>query len=269
MQFPLIETEKQKTKTRVDFRIDEFRKLMIQKGLNITWYQSAECPCHEKSSAFGLDLNSYTDISSATGHRKNNCPVCKGSGFILHSAQVIKAICTASRGDVKTGNYGQVRDEFMEFTFFPEHLPSYGDHMILNDSVLIWRELFDKTANNIETLSHTIVERELILATGEKTVGVLYLHITDANGNALVNGERIQDIHFGITDGKIDWTKGTTPNPPATGVKYSVAYYTHPQYVLIDHPHSVRDTILKNRSTLAVDTPTPMLVQARGKLILT
>jgi len=266
MQFPITETEKQKNKARVDFRLDEFRKLMVQKGLNVTWYQSAHCPCFENSNDFGLNLRDYNDTNSKTGHNRTSCPVCKGTGTILHSAQTIRVIATQSKGDVKHGMYGQMRDEFMDFTFYPEHLPSYGDHIVLNDSVIVWRELYEKSSSNLETLSHPIVQRDLVLTTGEKTVGVLYLHVTDTNGNQVA--ERIQDVHFGITNGKIDWTKGTTPTPPPVGSKYSIAYYVEPHYVIIDHPHSVRDTVLKNRTTLAVETPAPLLVQARAKLIL-
>ncbi len=268
MQFPIAETEKQKNKTRVDFRVDEFYKLIVQKGLHVKWSQSAHCPCHQDTRQYGLDLRDVTDVDVKAGEHRHDCPVCRGSGVILHSPQIVRAICTSSAGEVKIGSFGQVRDEIINLTLLPEHLPSYGDHFKIENSVLIWREVKQKTASNVEALSHTIVERTLGLETGDLTLGVLYLHIADINGNAALNGERVQGVHFGITDGKIDWTKGTSPNPPALNTKYSVAYYTKPKYVIIEHPHTIRDTLLKNRTTLSVETPQELLVQAKAKLIL-
>ena len=267
MLFPVIETFKDKTKTRVDFRTNEFTKLLLQRGLNLSWSQAAECPCHTKSTNYGLDLQNVTDINATPDEYNTACPICKGNGLILHSPQNIRGIITSAKGDIEITKHGQAQIETVEISLRPEHLPSFGDQFKLVDSVIIWRESQVKTNTNTQALSRKIVSRTLDLATGEKTVGVVYLHIADANGLAVVGGELIEGIHFGITNGDIDWTKGTTPTPPATGRRFSIAYYTHPIYQVIEHPHTIRDTILMNRSTAQVETPTAMLVQAKAKLL--
>jgi len=267
MQFPIVETFKDKTKTRVDFRTNEFNKLILQRGLNLSWTQASECPCHSKSVNYGLDLKNITDINTTPDEYNVNCPICKGNGLILHSEQQVRGIITAGKSDIEITKYGQIPIETVEISLRSEHLPSFGDQFKLVDSVFVRRESHIKTNTATQALHYKIAERSLTLATGPKTVGVIYLHIADANGLAVVGGELIEGIHFGITNGDIDWTKGTTPTPPVTGRRFSVSYYAHPIYQVIEHPHTIRDTILMNRSTAQTETPTAMLVQAKAKLI--
>lgn len=264
--FPIDENiNKRKTLTRADFRPEELRRLIIQKGLRCEWTQASQCPCSQKSTEYGLDLRDVTDIDSNPGLNNQSCPVCKGNGFIYHSPQEIKAITTGVRTDTEVAEYGLNRTGDVKFTVQPEHLLSYGDRIKLKDSVIVYREVLTKTASNTVSLKFPIVQRTLDIVGGPLTIGVTYCHIADSNGLTLVNGERIQGTHFTVdVSGRLVWNGDV--NTPAVGTKYTVNYYAHPTYVIIDYPHTVRDTFNMFK-TNGLEVPTPLPVQAVAKLI--
>jgi hypothetical protein len=265
--FPIDENlNKRKTLTRADWRHEEIRRLIIQKGLNIEWTQSAQCPCHQKSTQYGLDLRDVVDIDATPGANNQSCPVCNGTGLIHHSSQDIKAIVTTAKGDTEIGEFGQYRRDEAKFTTQSEHLLSYGDRLKLKDSVLVMRETLTKAASNTVTTKLPIIQRTLSLETGALTIGVIYCHLADANGLAIANGIRIQGTHFTVDNqGRIVWNGDA--NTPAVGTKYSISYYANPTYIIIDHPHTVRDTINLFK-TNNIETPTALPVQAYARLIV-
>jgi len=266
-QFPIDENKnKRKTLVRADFRPEEIRRLILQKGINVEWSQSAQCPCHQKSSQYGLDLRDVSDIDVTPGTNNQSCPVCKGSGLIYHSAQDIKAIVTENKGVTDIAEYGQYRKDTAKFSLQSEHLVSYGDRLKLKDSVIVFREVLTKTASNTVTTKLPIVQRTLDLVGGIKTIGVIYCHLADSNGLAINGAVRIQDTHFTVDNqGRIVWNGDA--NTPAVGTKYTITYYVNPTYVVIDHPHVIRDTINLFK-TNNIETPTALPVQAFAKLIV-
>jgi len=265
--FPIDENlNKRKTLTRADFKPEEFRRLIIQKGLNVEWSQSAQCPCHQKSTQYGLDLRDVVDIDATPGSNNQSCTVCNGTGLIHHSPQDIKSIVTTAKGNTEIGEFGQYRKDEAKFTTQPEHLLSYGDRLKLKDSVLVIRETLTKAASNTVSAKLPIIQRTLSLATGTVTIGVIYCHLADANGLAIPGAVRIEGTHFNVDNqGRIVWNGDA--NTPAIGTRYSISYYANPTYVIIDHPHSVRDTINLFK-TNNIPIPTALPVQAYARLIV-
>lgn len=74
-------------KGRVDFKMDEFRRLIDNKGLNILWSQTAECPCAKSTTQdFSMDLTEigFEDVEVLAGY-SSVCPICGGGGLVIHS----------------------------------------------------------------------------------------------------------------------------------------------------------------------------------------
>jgi hypothetical protein len=258
----ILQTPQQSlVKTRTDFRIEEFRKLIQQKGLNIEWQQTIECPCFMKSTtSLNLNLSAVNDIDANEAGSSSSCPVCEGKGFIRHSSQNIKAITTNAGGNEEVGKYGSYRKEKVKFTLEPEHLPSYGDRFIMKDSVIIYRDKIEISVFGSCTLSKTPETRNLTLVSGLTPVNILYMHRSDADGNAIVGGEiPVDDITL---NGNVI-TFNNAANTPVIGSKLSIAYYINPSYVVINHPHSIRDTFVR---TNQVEIPSPMPVQVECKM---
>jgi hypothetical protein len=264
-QFPIDETiNKRKTLTRADFRPEEFRKLIIQKGLKVEWTQNSPCPCSQNSTQYGLNLQNITDVDASPGTNNQSCTVCGGSGLIYHSSQEIRAIMTQGKADNNIALSGLRREEDVKFTTMSEHLLSYGDKIKLKNSVIVQNETLTKTASNTVTLKYPIIRRTLELATGQKTIGVLYCHLANSTGVAIPGAERIEGIHFNVNNsGQIVWLGDA--NTPAVGTKYSISYYANPVYIIIDHPHTIRDTFNLFK-TDGVETHEALPVQAYGRL---
>ena len=50
---------------------------------------------------------------------------------------------------------------------------------------------------------------------------------------------------------------------PAEGDRYSIAFYTHPTYRIIDHPFAIRDTWIHKKSVNPTYRSMPVKTQAR------
>lgn len=250
------------TKTRADFRIQEFRKLIKQKGLVLTWQQTIDCPCNIQTSVDGrLDLLNVVDIDAQKGGHRSDCNICGGSGLIRHSEQDIKAIVTKSEGEEIVEKHGLLRIESINLTLEPEHLPSYGDRFVLKDSVIVWREVLVMPAGGTLTTTKPIVERTLTLQTGDSVVGVLYIQTTDSTGQTIIAAQ-IPDTDYTINaNGSITFTNAA--NAPAEGTRVAISYYTNPSYVVSEYPHTLRDTFIREKS---IEVFSPMLVQCKAKM---
>jgi hypothetical protein len=253
----ILQTPQQSlTKTRADFRIEEFRKLIQQKGIRLQWEQTVSCPCFLKSStSVGMNLIEVQDIDANEAGPNPNCPACKGTGQIRHSAQEIKAIMTSSAGEETVEKFGLHRKERCKITLEPEHLPSYGDKFLLLDSVYVKREVVDIVAQGSATLRNPPQTRTLTLAGGQTDVNILHIYPSDANGIAQLNAEiPVSDITLnGDTI-----TFNNAANSPPQGAKISVSYYHSPTFIAVGHPHTIRDTFVR---TNQVEVPSPMPVQ--------
>jgi len=262
MLFPV--PQQNLTLTRADFRITEFRKLVQQKGLRLQWEQTLSCPCTTKTqNNFKMNLSGVSDISAKAAGNSPSCPVCNGKGLIRHSAQEIKGIITSATGEEKVDKYGLVRDERVKITVEPEHLPSYGDKFTLKDSVIVWNEIVTMpTVGNTIELKSKIVTRSLNLASGPTNVNILYIQKTDATGNAILDGTvPTTDFTVNVLTNEITFTNPATR--PLADSRISVSYYTNPSYVVVEYPHTFRDTFVNANAT---ENFTPMVVQVECRM---
>jgi len=253
----ILQTPQQSlVKTRTDFRIEEFRKLIQQKGLRMQWQQTIECPCFIKTStSVGMNLIEVQDIDANEAGPNSSCPSCKGTGFIRHSLQEIKGIMTSSVGEEKVEKFGLHRKERCKITLEPEHLPSYGDKFKLLDSVMVKREVVDIDILGQATLSSEPLTRSLSLAAGQTDVSILYIYPSDINGQAQLNAEiPLNDITLNADV----ITFNNPANTPPVGSKLSVSYYYAPTFNVIGHPHTIRDTFVRTNN---VEIASPMPIQ--------
>jgi len=237
----------------VDFDPERFRKIIFSHGMRVTWEQASECPCirsKDELLAKGDGLVSEltaAGIAALTAEPRPECPVCAGKGYLYHSAQEIRATATGAQSNPQAFTaYGEYARGMLSFSLLPEHLPSYQDRFTLLDSVLVYRETQTRTAAVLEPLRYPVVSRDLDLEGGVTSVDVLYLIRTDPDGLPPFDGSGVmtKGVDFAVgAGGEIDWTLGDAgQTAPVEGAHYSVAYYAHPRYVVIDHPHVYRDT---------------------------
>tara|TARA_Y100000592_G_scaffold38382_2_gene60743 strand:- start:14836 stop:15639 length:804 start_codon:yes stop_codon:yes gene_type:complete len=249
------------TKTRADFRDVEFRKLIAQKGLNVKWTQTAQCPCSVKTEDLNMDIDyigANAPDKSIDYSNQNACTVCDGGGKIYHSPQDIQAVVTGAEGDYLNARFGGYRDGVINLTLNPEHLPAFGDRFELLDSVMLYQETIEDNGQNTLALRFPIQRRTLALVGGNKTVGVTYCSY--AVNNLTVDAELEEGIHFDVLDNEISWRANQKPE---NVTKFTFSYYIHPSYICVGFPNSVRDTHVRFKQTVEVNTPLPIRIQAK------
>ena len=269
-----METKKQNLyRTRADFRVDELRRTVQQKGIYLVWEQQAICPCNIKdSSEYGLDIDVIDDISVNSKQNNISCPVCNGEGRIFHSPEEIQAIMTRPNTESgivnqKTTEYGLYQDSFANFTLEPEHCVSFGDRLTLRDSLMIFKEVIEKSDSLIDVTRFPIRKYGFETSSGLVQLGVLYLHVADASGLTIPGGVLEEGIDFEITeDGEIDWTICDPDKLPEEGQRLSVTYYANPTYIVVKIPYIIRDTVNIAYTPEADNQFKHLLVQVTAKL---
>jgi len=254
------------TKTRADFRDVEFRKLIAQKGLNVRWTQTAQCPCSTKTTDLNMDIDyigADAPDKAVDASFNTDCPVCDGEGKIYHSAQNIQAVVTGAEGDFLNARFGGYRDGVINLTLNPEHLPAFGDRFELLDSVMLYQEIVEENGEDTLALRFPIQQRTMKLIDDNNnpvdvTVGVVYASYSLNTSLVTQNTELVEDEDFEIVDNEIRWL-----NRPNNVNKYTFSYYIHPSYTCVGFPNSVRDTHVRFKQTSEVNTPLPVRIQAK------
>ena len=223
-------------------------------GLALTWEQAAECPCARRTPAVITSITSTvldrTQGRSTTDEPQPDCPVCDGRGYFHHSPQQIKGIVTSAESKPERFSmWGEHAVGMISVSLLPEHLPSYLDRFTLGTSVQLFRETRTRTSAVVENLRYPIVSRSLQLVGGATEVGATHAHKANADGTASANGGLTPGQDFVVTaEGAIDWSLGVASGTaPALGTRYSISYYAHPSYLVINHPHVARDTVVKHK----------------------
>lgn len=255
-----------KINPRPDFRPEEFRKLMFHRGMDMLWEQAQECPCRRRSSDFAgqrFGGGIGPDPGSTTTEARPDCPLCEGEGYFHHSPQVIKGLVTrASSTPEAYAAWGEYARGMIYLTFLPEHLPGLFDRFTMQNSAMVFRESKLRTSDGVEKLRYPIVSRQLDLDTGLASVDVLQLQSSSTQGVTGAGDALVKGVDFDVTEnGELDFTIGG--NPPEEGTRYSVSYYAMPRYVVVDHPHTHRDTFVKVKAPQIQFAPMPVQCMAR------
>jgi len=227
-------------KNRADFRVEKFRQVIRQKGYFLIWRKALLCTCR----------NPETEQARA------DCDVCDSSGFFYIEPLKVQGIMTnlEKKKDIYR-HLGEWLEGTSMVTVEPEHRLGYRDSLEMVHSVMTFNEWIEKD-NRRGTRSKLPVNHD---AARYRISRMLHL-MFDVNDQPVSVEEGVQ---FRITkDGWIEWI-GSGINIPA-GTIFSANYEFHPVWVVINHPHGIRDTVADFKQ--AEPTAQAMPVQAAVKL---
>lgn len=195
---------------RTDFQIQEFYRRLEQMGYAMYWEKSALCSCIPK------DRDGQPDF---------NCPQCKGKGRYWYDNQVIKGVMTSLTGKEVWNQSGEILQGTSWFTSHGWNRVGYWDRLTNAHSKMRWSEILTRgTYGTIDRLRF-------------EPVNILDLRtVTQKYKNG---------IDFTFEGGGIKWISGEIA--PPVGEQYTVDYYTHPRWIVIDVPNIVRDTFVKSK----------------------
>jgi hypothetical protein len=139
----------------------------------------------------------------------------------------------------------------------PEHIPCFGDRIVLKDSVMLFREVVVCDGEDTTALRFDIVNYNTDYAGAAENV--VYAHATNADGTTADN-PLVKGTDFTVANNQISWS-GT---PPTDGTRVTFTYYINPTYTIISYPNSIRDTKVMRKAS--EQSHQPLLVRAQAKL---
>ena len=182
-------------KGRVDLRVDDFDRLIDQKGVNVKVYRTSYCP-------------NVKSIDAA--EHEINCPLCNGSGYLDRYPICTKAfIQNQDLERQMEGHAGQHDGNSVAMTFpIGIELQYFTRVDLIDFTDIYFQRILRKPGSNIDVLKYRACKVNMII---------------DKN-----NVEYFQDQDFKIDpSGNIMWT---TLRKPADNVIYSVHYESHVQF---------------------------------------
>lgn len=255
----LLEGQKEAGK-RVDFKPDDYVLLVETKGYRLAWSRAAFCPCKP--------INAQTEQSDP------NCSLCEGSGWIRFrpegavtnteltgdldelqqsivddKAAVIRGIMSGITNNRVPYDQALPRLEGMvQVTTRHENKLGYYDRLVNLDSTVVYAQVYDYGGEAETALRYPARYINLIQSTTQN-----FLEVSDDNPTG----------DFRLVGGKIVWESGKAP---PTDERLAVHYLTHPTWRVIEHPHALRTTPVKFKTTSAVGDPRALPVQGVCKL---
>jgi hypothetical protein len=267
-----------KVTPRADHQLLQYVQQIYSDGVYAIWQQAAECPCRQRAQEI---LPGSPGPSTAWGREpRPDCPVCAGMGYYLHSEQEIRLLVLGVQRHAQipgSNAVAEYADGECYLTTLPEHVPSYLDRFTLRDSVVVYRETAQRrevspgVGETISATRYPIRSQTYTLLTGpggapqSVVVNVLALQSTQEDGSTEPGLQLVRGVDFTVTqDGRIDWTLGdVTGKAPPPGGWYGISYYCRPVYVVIDHPHPLRDVFVQLKSPTESFVRLTILARAR------
>lgn len=231
---------------RGDFEPEEFRRKLATHGADLIWEAAYECPCGRKMADVASELMSdfSLDATQTTGDHQSACTMCKGSGYILTDAQPVKGFVQSVRvSNGRAAPAGEYDSGRVQITLFPETKPSMGDRFTRVNSVIVVREMRQRSTDVVEAMRFPVAGQVQDLATGKRNVRTLRVQKANASNITTSADVLVEGTDFDVNgQGKIDWTKGiANGHAPVTGAHYTASYYANPRYVVTDDGHGTRD----------------------------
>lgn len=228
--------------------LDALINLIEARGTRIAWSRASSCPCR---------LNDETEQPDP------NCTLCSGLGWFYFGPNNYKApddvgdltpLQTAIQEEdgacIVRGLVQRIKSEHMPYTEMgpwrvgemmvtvrPENKIGYYDRIILLDSVIVYDEVIEIPNGISTTMSYTMNLRYRAQA-----VNAIFslTNRYEEGGDFTVNDQ-----------GVVIWDPGSAP----AGERVSVHYLTHPSFLIVDRPHTARQSSTYRKPTTTRTTP--------------
>lgn len=222
---------------RVDFNPAEFEQAIEGHGYRLAWTRAAKCPCRP--------LNPQTDQSNY------NCPRCHGAGYTYfgpaqpQDLRTVGVLSDVQRAVIEAQNAFVIRAIMTGLSSETQPWKNIGGWRSGNASLTVRCDNKLAYWDRLVAIDSTLVYYELLTADGGPTLATRYYVTGDV---ALVMDDNfrryVQDEDFDVVRGRITWRSA----PPPGGTPLSVHYQTYPTWIVLSHPHTVRNTYVNTRA---------------------
>jgi hypothetical protein len=200
------------TRQRTDFNVQEFYRIIEQKGYIVNWSKASVCPCIPKD---------------GPGQPDFNCPLCYGKGRYWYDAQTIKGIMTNFNDELKYNQIGETLAGTSYFTTLATNKLSFWDRLSNRHSKVRYSEVVIKGTHGGTDNLRFVPLKVLSL----RTISTVYQ----------------SNVDFTVDSKTSIVTWLPIDNEPNSGERYSIEYMMHPSWIVIDLPNVLRDTYIKHK----------------------
>lgn len=241
-----------------DLEVEKLVGTIEAEGARLAWSRAAECPC--------------APVDTQLKQPDPNCTVCRGTGLVYFGPQdyvapaeageldaIQEAILADSGAAVIRGVvarvvaqqnmfdvYGRWMWGAMMVTVRPENKIGYMDRLVSLDSEICYPET-------------------VLCVEGSTTIPLRY-RVTGVNLLRTLTEVLLEGTDFDLIDGRVVWKAARVPNEDTY---VSGHYLMHPTWIIIDHPHIVREISRRKRGVrqnTPFGTPSPLPIQAHVRL---
>jgi hypothetical protein len=214
-------------KQRVDLKKGDFTLLILEHGKRVVWRKALLCSC----------------LDDTTQQASLDCTDCDGSGYVYVDPHEIQAVMLNQDKRSKIyENFGMWVEGATTVTVEPQYRLGYRDSLELLDSVMSHAELVKKkNRRGIRSKLPSLHD-----SARYRIVNATKLMYRAAGTTSMVSLER--DVHFTVSaDGWVKWTTTGDALVP-DGTYLSLHYDFHPVYLVVSHPHAMRDDVTREKT---------------------
>ena len=249
---------------RVDFKPTKFDLLIESKGYLLAWTRASVCPCK---------------VDGADSDQPDpNCSLCEGKGWFYFGANTEQDISaynldTIQKKIIDDSGAMLIRGVLTGIATQPDTTDRLTNWVAGTMSLTVRSQNELGLYDRITVLNPEIVYSENLIADGTEFLSARYL-ITGVNqirsfsySTGTVTELQFDSDYTIMNDGRIQWGAG---KEPSAGTRISIHYLCHPTFLVMEHPHIVRNTLRKFKKDPAtlqtpLGDPDPLPIQALVK----
>lgn len=198
---------------RVDFRVEDFERLIQQKGYKVKWEQAMYCTCYYDA-----------EIDQFTGQPNYNCPHCKGEGFTYLDPLEIRVVATGISNGVDQTHIGLNELGTAYITPPTNTIIGIRDRFTFVDFTIRYSQIIQLSGNKVDKLKYAPTN---------------LLAVRTPDGNIFKPG-----VDCKLTPEGVEWIS----SPGLEGQVVSVLYQGLPRYIALGPIHELRGTYLMSKN---------------------
>jgi hypothetical protein len=239
-----------KDRPRVDFRDSEFDKFIEQKGVRLAWSRAAVCPC-------------VGSTNNQTRQPGVNCTLCtdtpgflffRPAGYVVDETQVGELDTLQRHLIDRTSNPAVVIKGLVQSVKRTEEAyDRVGDWAEGTISITVRKDNRAGYYDRLTAIDQFVSYSELVIASSPGSPTNLRFPATRLDFVRSADRVFEQDTDFFLSPtGQLCFVDA---NAPVQGTALSVTYLHHPQFIVWEHLHVMRDTYRSTKLGRAPKTP--------------
>lgn len=229
--YPEFGHPQMKKSGRIDFRVQEYDKVIENKGYLLAWERASICPCRP--------------VSTQTEQPDPSCPLCKGGGWYYFGGDTptdpekIGVLDEVQKLLISHNNAMVIRGVISSIQATLNPWDKLGNWMAGTMQVTVRAHNYLAYYDKLISLDSEIVYSELVIYKGGNELTLRYL-ATGINQIRSQTKAFMPDADYYLDQGKVKFYPGKAPG---VSTRLGIHYLCHPTWLVVEYPHLLRGTL--------------------------